>query len=602
MTRVMALWWPDWPVHAARLAGHAGHGETVIVTGRGSTLHRVRACCPAARAAGVRRGMRLREARALVADCVVAATDPDTEELLFEDIVSSLNGVTFSVEVCRPGLVVIPVDVPATYFGDEDTACQKLIDAASFPGLDVRAGIADEITTAIIAARTSSVVPPGKSRQFLQPVSVGILLDEQSFDIDVPTVKNLQSVGVNTFGALAAISETAVSTRFGKAGVDCHRIAAARTQRAVAPPLGPEPPTVTVIPEQPVTRVDEAAFIARGLAQKLHRKLAADNLVCQRLKVTVTTVSGQDTGICERYWRTREPLTEQAIADRVRWQLDGWITSRTTATGGKPGTSSRTDVGITSLTLEPLECAPPDAGDGLWSVSRGNGASARRVAARVQSSLGMDKVLAPVAVGGISPVEQVAYTTWGETADTTTAGMPAGAQAGKKTRNRTPAAGPQPEPPTGLVDVPAAADDSGAVTDLRQIPRQVVDVTDCADMPRWPGRIPGPHPARRGGQAGRPDGRVELFGAGGAPVTVSAEALLSCAPAVICWQDNRLPVTGWAGPWPVDSNWWTPHPVHAARLQITAQETGGGGAGHAPPKAWLLLWSGGWWCVEACYS
>ena len=63
-------------------------------------------------------------------------------------------------------------------------------------------------------------------------------------------------------------------------------------------------------------------------------------------------------------------------------------------------------------------------------------------------------------------------------------------------------------------------------------------------------------------------------------------------------------VTGWAGPWPVDTNWWTAEPIHVARMQVTAQPLGCGDKidDSLPPKAWLMLWVDGCWRIEASYS
>src|SRR5699024_11720651 len=57
--RVMAVWCPDWPaVAAARAEGHGLHLPLAVVGPRGAL-----ACNAVARAAGVRRGLRRREAQ-----------------------------------------------------------------------------------------------------------------------------------------------------------------------------------------------------------------------------------------------------------------------------------------------------------------------------------------------------------------------------------------------------------------------------------------------------------------------------------------------------------------------------------------------------------
>ncbi|MEV6600150.1 hypothetical protein AB0M36_25355 [Actinoplanes sp. NPDC051346] len=58
---------------------------------------------------------------------------------------------------------------------------------------------------------------------------------------------------------------------------------------------------------------------------QLHEKLTAHGLACTRLEIAATTTDGQELS---RVRRHDGLLTVQAIADRTRWQLDGWLTRR----------------------------------------------------------------------------------------------------------------------------------------------------------------------------------------------------------------------------------------------------------------------------------
>ncbi|WP_245670360.1 hypothetical protein [Corynebacterium crudilactis] len=79
-------------------------------------------------------------------------------------IVASLGEVTASIEVLRPGRVVIDEGAAAHYHGSEDRAVEMIIDTALCQGIDLYAGVADEITTAVIAARSNG---GGASKSFL---------------------------------------------------------------------------------------------------------------------------------------------------------------------------------------------------------------------------------------------------------------------------------------------------------------------------------------------------------------------------------------------------------------------------------------------------
>lgn len=516
--RAAALWFSDWPVQAARLESGDELAEPIAIAAQ----HRIKVCSHAARQLGIRRGMRVRNAQAVAPELTVIEDNPDRDGRMFASLAASFDEVAASVEVLRPGLVVVDVDAAGRFHGSEDKALEMLIDAASRRGIDTQAGAADEIATALIAARVSQVVPPGGSAAFLAAQPLGVLVAEESLAADMDTVKALGQLGITTLGELAKLPPNAVTTRFGTKGMRIHRIASAAPDRRVAPELPVEDLAVAITPEDPIERVDAAAFAARALAASLHERLKDTGRNCLRLKVVAELHDGTRV---ERVWRTREPLTEVATADRVRWQLDGWLTN-----GGSGA--------ITSLILEPLEFAPPEPVGELWS----DGAStdtARRVVERVQSQLGIDAVLQPRLVGGRGVAERVAMVPFGE----------------------------EPE-----------------------------DV----DRQSWPGAIPQPLPARLGGGIDHPASRIMLIDATGAPVIVTAEAMLNTEPYGLAWGEKRYLVTGWAGPWPVDADWWTQTELPAgrvARMQVVGREGGEEGA----VTGWLLVWSRRSWRVEAVY-
>ncbi len=392
--RVAALWFPDWPVQAARI-----DDEDLPATLAIARQHRIRVCSGTARRAGVRRDMRVRQAQAVCPELVVLEEDLDRDGRMFESIAAGLDDVASSIEILRPGLVVVDVGAAARFHGSEERAVEMLIDAAARRGIDAQVGVADEIATALIAARVGAgqVVPEGGSRTFLGVQPVGLLAAEASLHCDHALVESLGDLGIRTLGEFAALPATAVTSRFGTAGERCHRIARAVADRRVAPDLPAADLSVAVTPEDPIDRVDAAAFAARQLAATLHERLRTAGLTCLRLRVLAELTDGIRL---ERIWRTREPLTESATADRVRWQLDGWLTS-----GGAGAMSS--------LVLEPLETVPPDVVGALWG-GRNDTTRVRQVAHRVQSTLGIDKVLTPRLVGGRGVAERITFVPYGE--------------------------------------------------------------------------------------------------------------------------------------------------------------------------------------------
>ena len=408
--RVAALWFPDWPVQALRMqeAARVGAARGDTMRERATAIvaqHKVVVCDGLARRTGVRRGMRLRQAQAVLPELRVEELNADRDGAAFAEIAAGLDAVASSIEVLRPGLVIVDAAAAGRFHGCEDTAVHMLVDDASRAGLDATVGVADEITTALIAARHNglgAVVPEGASREFLAVQPLSVLAAEVSLGCAKEAVEQLRQLGISNLGELAALPARQVMTRFGQAGRRCHDIANAVPDRRVAPELARPDLAVEVSYEEPLERVDAAAFAARQLAAQLHSVLAEAGQMCVRLRVVAEFLGG---AVLERVWRTQEALDESATADRVRWQLDGWLSS---ARAGAEG-------GVVRLALEPVETAAPE-GEGLWGQTKSND-KAKRVIARVQSQLGVDRVLQPREAGGRGVAERIEYVPYGEQRD-----------------------------------------------------------------------------------------------------------------------------------------------------------------------------------------
>ncbi len=158
--RVFGLWCPDWPAVAAASDIDLSPDQPVAVLGAG----RVIACSASARALGVRRDMRKRDAQARCPQLTVADNDQCRDARLFEPVVAAVAELIPLVEVLRPGLLVLPARGVARYFGSEEIAAEKLTDIVSACGIESQVGIADELFTAIIAARRGHGHPGGRRR------------------------------------------------------------------------------------------------------------------------------------------------------------------------------------------------------------------------------------------------------------------------------------------------------------------------------------------------------------------------------------------------------------------------------------------------------
>ena len=485
--RVLAIWCMDWPAVAAATAAGLPATAPVAVT----LANRVVACSAAARSMGVRRGLRRRESQARCPQLHVVTADDARDARFFEVVSAAVDDLVPRAEVLRPGLLVMSARGAARYFGSEHDAAERLVDAVAAVGAECQTGIADELPTAVLAAREGRVVEPGRDAEFLAALSIRQLAAEPGLSApgrdDV--VDLLWRMGIRSIGGFASLSRAEVASRFGGDGVLAHRIACADPIRT---PSGREhPPELDAVMncDPPIDRIDAAAFAGRSLAAELHRTLESVGAGCTRLVIHAVTADGAELS---RVWRCAEPLTEDATADRVRWQLDGWLNRR------NPG--DRPVEPIIVLRLQPVEVVSAAALQlPLWGgVGDEDRLRARRALLRVQGLLGPQAVQLPVLSGGRGPAERITY-------------IPLGDEPLPRADPGQPWPGRLPEPaPTVLLDEPV---------ELLDTQGDPVRITGRGRFSADPARLAGTHESLQAGS---------YLG----------------------------PLRWWAGPWPVDGRWW----------------------------------------------
>ena len=398
-----------------------------------------------------------------------------------------------------------------------------------------RVGIADGPFAASLAARSADpirIVEPGRSPEFLAPMPVAVLERAEaaagsgpdgasgSAKGSGPTDRSeltgvLERLGLHTLGAFAALKTADVLARFGNGGVSAHRLARGLDERSPQGRLPPPDWSVAGEIDPPADRIDRVAFCARSLAEELHQRLRSEGVECVRVAIEAETVHGESM---VRVWRHDGSLSAALTADRVRWQLDGWLSGRAGASTDRP------TGGIVRVVLAPQEVVAAGGCQlDFWGVENETDRRAARVAARLQGQLGAEAVLVPVYGGGRHHNEQLRL-------------VPS-AEVELLGRSLTAA------------DTPQAVGADGASP--------------------WPGSLPAPSPAR---VLSTPHA-MELLDAHGSAVAVGGRGLLSSAPHLLTVDGRSCEVVGWAGPWPVYERWWDPERrCRQARFQILTDD------------------------------
>ena len=401
--RTLALWCAEWPAVAT---GRPPEVPLVVLH-----ANRVVAASPGAQAQGVVVGLRRREAQARCPSIEVFEQDEQRDARAFEVVLGVIEELVPRVEVSEAGRCAFPTRGPSRYHGGDRALTEMLLDRVrrALVGENGRlrcpvgVGLADGPHTARIAAeesvrrddgRTPLVVPPGHSATFLSPLQVDRLAGAGA-GADADLVDVLRRLGLRTVGRFAALPAPDVLARFGTAGMAAHRLANGAETEPPEVSAAAVDLRVSAAVDPPAERVDRAAFIAKSLADTLHAELSGRGLACTRVLVVAETDAGDRI---ERLWRHEGALSAAAIAQRVRWQLDGWL-----STGRSLG---RCSGGVSRLELVPDQVTADDGVQlGFWGGTSEAGERAVRALARVQALLGPEAVLVPEYQGGRAPSE-----------------------------------------------------------------------------------------------------------------------------------------------------------------------------------------------------
>lgn len=553
-TRRAVLWVPDWPVAAAmKEAGLKTDAPAAVLHGRGLV-----AVSAAARSAGVRRGQTQRLAQRACPDIAILRHDEGRDSREFEPVAAAAEQVVAGVEISRPGLLMVPAEGAARFHGSEEALAEALTGAvAELSGYECAVGAADGILAAVIAARSVSIVPPGKSEEFLRGLPIQDLalaaMERRQRESVEGLVDVLVRLGIVTLGDFTALPRADVVARFGAVGRWGHLVARGHDVRPPVVRRSLDDISVGYLCEEPAERVEQLTLIAAQAAKELDEALLAAGVRCGRVRIEASTGRGDTLA---RVWRTDVGVRTGAFArhmtDRVRWQLEGWLSG--TAQGPEPAP-------LTSLSLTAEDVVSlGDEQAYLWGGTSGTDSRAHRTVERLQALLGVESVLSVAEQGGRSPRDRVLALPWGQ-------------ETRQARRVDHPWPGQIPDPPPATV-LPFA--EPMEVLDAGGSPVAIDRRLGMSASPTWVRLQAEPGQARPAATRRHPSaGNV-----GWEPT----------------WGQAR-PVDAWAGPWPMVERWWSEDSSRRAFMQI-AMRNADGSAGPAV----LACFSAGQWWLEAIYD
>lgn len=351
--------------------------------------------------AGIRVGMRRREAEAVCPTVATIEHDPGAEMARFERVAVAVETLIPRIEVVIPGLILAPVTGAVRYFGGEEPLIDRVakeIDAVAGQGF--RLGVAAGPFAARRAAEIATEADP-----------LYVVSDDDAFramlDVEALGSDDMAAVfrwlGISTLGELAALPREAVVSRFGPDGLRAHRLATgedrATQDRVIAADLSIEEKF-----DPPLENLEQAAFIARSLAHQLLEAPVMQGATPHRIEVEAEAADG---AVRRRTWRSADPFNEPMLAERVRWQLQAWLDTAQLRSG--PGIRG----GLVRLRIAPADLSD-DGRQLALDEDALSAAEAQRAFAQTQAIVGNDEVLQAIPQGGRDPGERALWYRWGE--------------------------------------------------------------------------------------------------------------------------------------------------------------------------------------------
>ncbi|MDO9590723.1 MAG: DNA polymerase Y family protein, partial [Microcella sp.] len=444
------------------------------------------------------------------------------------------EGLVAGVQVVRPGLLALAARGPARYYGGEKAAALALRGAALGEELsDVRIGVADGAFAAELAARTvaHTLAPDGA----LQGGAVQIVASGASGAFLAP-------FSVTTLG------DPDLATLLGRLGVRTLGDFAALPADAVRDRLGAAgahrhalagaADATMLVPRTPPPDLERVLELEPPLDRVDQlafavRQLADDlveTLTGRLLVATAIRIGFRDEHgtETERAWLHPRSFRASEIVDRVRWQLSGETRTAGTKPDADRGPGLRSAITRVRIVPESVDDLAHHE-PGLWGSAPDE--RVHHALSRVQSLLGHEAVLTAQRSGGRTLAERSVFVPWGDRAV----------------------------------------------------------ITRPVERP-WPGALPQPAPAT----VFPSRHAVTVVDAQGAPIGIDDRMRLSASPAGFAPAAGGAtrPVTSWAGPWPLDEQWWSIRRRRLHRLQVV----------DAAGVAWLLVLEGSSWWAEARYD
>jgi protein ImuB len=429
----------------------------------------------------------------------------------FEPIVRRITEICAVVEVVEAGTAVMTAKGPSRYFGGDANVAHALNDACRNNEDVVGVGIADSRFAAIAAARLAAsrkspcVISSSITTEFIDAMPVRAL--SEIGNIDVGMVDLLMRLGLGRCGDVRHLGEAALIDRFGLTGHHVFQLVSAQEIHGFSLDTPPSDFSCVYESDTPLVSVPHVVGASHCTIEEMMRRIDASGQQCVRVLVHCETDHGESMS---RIWGESRGFTVSALAQRLSYQLDGWLVH---AGDDVDAPTS----GIVRVCITPLECREALATQAvLWGGNEENTERAARAVAQMCAVADCVHVTVPQWEGG---------------RDITTAYSQVSA---------------------GTVDITQSQHSAARVGAAKN------------HTEKWSGSLPMPWPAW---VAAQPID-INVLDAHQRHVGVTGRHELTSEPVSVEMGALRYHVEKVGGPWPVEERWWDPR---RARRHVRAQ-------------------------------
>jgi protein ImuB len=379
MARVISIWLPFWKTDRLERRGggvklHEPSPLAVIAPGKGGK--RLLALNSPAREAGLRAGMLLTDACAMLPSLATAPHEPQAEWLELKRLAASCNRFSPWTAPDEPDGLWIEATGLAHLFGGEDALMRHILHYLHGLGFSARAAMAGTPGAAWGLARFAPssclIIPPGEEARHLASLPV------KALRIDADSAALLVRLGLTTIGQIVRIPRASLRARLGKA-ITCRLDQALGRQGEALSPLMPEPVYAARLEfADPLTAMEGLQETARILIGSVAEKLKADGKGARRFSLVLFDTQN---GRTEMSVRMARPTSEPKHIGRV-------FKEKLAALEGRFDPSLGFDAAaLYAMRAEPLQNRQADLLDGVFD----SGESGERIAQfldRVTARLG----------------------------------------------------------------------------------------------------------------------------------------------------------------------------------------------------------------------